>query len=86
MESQTKSIRTPRGKTSAINSAFEFIENRLLSSPETQKQFVDALFNAEGQQMLRTIASSEKKIQEQVVDNFIRKVIITNSITQTINQ
>ena len=86
MESQTKSIRTPRGKTSAINSAFEFIENRLLSSPETQKQFVDALFNAEGQQMLRTIASSEKKIQEQVVDNFIKKVIITNSITQTINQ
>ena len=66
--------------------AFDFIENRLLSSPETQKQFVDALFNVEGQQMLRTIASSEKKIQEQVVDNFIKKVIITNSITQTINQ
>lgn len=86
MESQAKLIRTPRGKTSAINSAFDFIENRLLSSPETQKQFVDALFNVEGQQMLRTIASSEKKIQEQVVDNFIKKVIITNSITQTINQ
>ena len=86
MESQTKSIKMPKGKTSAINNAFEFIENRLFSSPETQKQFVDALFSAEGRQMLSTIASSEKKIQEQIVDNFIKKVIITNLITQTINK
>ena len=86
MESQAKSVKVPTGKTSAINRVFEFFENRLVSSPEVQKEFVNGLFTAEGQQMLRTIASSEKKIQEQVVDNFIKKVIITNSITQTINQ
>ena len=86
MESQAKSVRVPTGKTSAINRVFEFFENRLVSSPEVQKEFVNGLFTAEGQQMLRTIASSEKKIQEQIVDNFIKKVIITNSITQTINQ
>jgi predicted HTH domain antitoxin len=86
MESQAKSVRIPTGKTSAANRVFEFVENRLVSSPEVQKEFVSGLFTSEGQQMLKTIASSEKKVQEQIVDNFIKKIIITSSITQTINQ
>jgi hypothetical protein len=86
MESQAKSVKIPTGKTSAANRVFEFVENRLVSSPEVQKEFVSGLFTSEGQQMLKTIASSEKKVQEQIVDNFIKKIIITSSITQTINQ
>jgi len=86
MESQAKSVRIPTGKTSAVNRVFEFVENRLVSSPEVQREFVNGLFTSEGQQMLKTIASSEKKVQEQIVDNFIKKIITTNAITQTINQ
>jgi len=86
MESQAKSVRIPTGKTSTVNRVFEFVENRLVSSPEVQREFVNGLFTSEGQQMLKTIASSEKKVQEQIVDNFIKKIITTNAITQTINQ
>lgn len=74
MESQAKSVKVPTGKTSAMNRAFEFFENRLISSPEVQKEFVNGLFTAEGQQMLKIIAISDKKIQKEIVDNFMQKI------------
>jgi hypothetical protein len=83
MESQAKSVRIPTGKTSAANRIFEFVENRLVSSPEVQKEFVNALFTSEGQQMLKTIASSDKKIQKQITDNFIKQILSANILTQT---
>ena len=86
MESQAKSVRIPTGKTSAMNRVFEFFENRLVSSPEVQKEFVNGLFTAEGQEMLKIIAISDKKIQKEIVDNFMQKIITTNALTQTINQ
>ena len=86
MESQAKSVRIPTGKTSAMNRVFEFFENRLVSSPEVQKEFVNGLFTAEGQEMLKIIAISDKKIQKEIVDNFMQKIITTNTLTQTTNQ
>jgi hypothetical protein len=86
MESQAKSVRVPTGKTSAMNRVFEFFENRLVSSPEVQKEFVNGLFTAEGQEMLKIIAISDKKIQKEIVDNFMQKIITTNTLTQTTNQ
>jgi hypothetical protein len=83
MESQARSVRIPTGKTSAVNRVFEFIENRLVSSPEVQREFVNGLFTSEGQQMLRTIASSEKKVQKEIVDNFMQKIVTTNLATQS---
>ena len=83
MESQARSVRIPTGKTSAVNRVFEFVENRLVSSPEVQREFVNGLFTSEGQQMLRTIASSEKKVQKEIVDNFMQKIVTTNLATQS---
>lgn len=80
MESQAKSVRVPTGKTSAINRVFEFFENRLVSSPEVQKEFVNGLFTAEGQQMLKIIAISDKKIQKEIVDNFMQKINTTKTL------
>ena len=73
MEGQAKSVRVPTGKTSAVNRTLEFIENRIISSPSVKKEFVEGLFTPQGQEMLKTIASSEKKTQEKVINNFIRK-------------
>ena len=36
--------------------------------------------------MLKIIAISDKKIQKEIVDNFMQKIITTNTLTQTTNQ
>ena len=78
MESQAKSVRVPTGKSSALNRVLEFAEDRIVSSPAAQKEFVNGLFTPQGQEMLRTIANSEKKVQEQLINNFMRETILLN--------
>lgn len=84
MESQAKSVRVPTGKSSAVNRVLEFAEDRLMSSPAVQKEFVNALFTPQGQEMLKTIANSEKKAQEQIINNFMRSIISTNLTTKSV--
>lgn len=83
MEGQAKSVRVPTGKTSAVNRTLEFIENRIISSPSVKKEFVEGLFTPQGQEMLKTIASSEKKTQEKVINNFISE-LLSKATTKTI--
>ena len=78
MESQAKSVRVPTGKSSALNRVLEFAEDRLVSSPAAQKEFVNGLFTPQGQEMLRTIANSEKKVQEQIINGFMKNVVLVN--------
>jgi hypothetical protein len=78
MESQAKSVRVPTGKSSALNRVLEFAEDRIVSSPAAQKEFVNGLFTPQGQEMLKTIANSEKKVQEQIINNFMKETILLN--------
>lgn len=86
MESQAKSVRVPTGKSSALNRVLEFAEDRIVSSPAAQKEFVNALFTPQGQETLRMIANSEKKVQEQIINNFMRNVVITNLSTKSVEE
>jgi hypothetical protein len=83
MESQAKSVRVPTGKSSALNRVLEFAEDRIVSSPAAQKEFVNGLFTPQGQEMLRTIANSEKKVQEQIINNFMRETILLNLLSKS---
>lgn len=83
MESQARSVRVPTGKSSALNRVLEFAEDRLVSSPQAQKQFVEYLFSPEGSNALKAIANSEKNTQEQIVSNILKQTVMANLLNKS---